>query len=262
VQDHGVVFVSSAGNNGPALSTVGAPGGVSGAHIIGIGAAVSEAMQVRCTQGDSHPTPLSLALLRLCCTMYLPPQVAQYSLRETHGVTAPRSGAEEEGEGAGTQMLVQLTLAQAALRGPPACPRPTTRGPRAAPPRDGALGVSVVAPGGAITCVPPWCLQANQLMNGTSMSSPNAAGAAGCGGTPRSANACLSPFPRRAPCAAGCVALLLSACMAAGVPWTPYAVRAALECTASPLPGAAAPGDGVFGAGEVAVMTGTCVQRV
>jgi len=70
-------------------------------------------------------------------------------------------------------------------------------------------GVDIVAPGGAITSVPEWCLQKNQLMNGTSMSSPNCA---------------------------GCIALLLSGLIQQNIPYNAERVKKAIFNTAKILP--------------------------
>ncbi|XP_047041044.1 tripeptidyl-peptidase 2 [Helicoverpa zea] len=80
----------------------------------------------------------------------------------------------------------------------------SSRGPAA----DGAAGLSVCAPGGAVAAVARFTLRQSQLMNGTSMAAPHVAGA---------------------------VAMLMSGLKAQDIPYSPYSIKRALENSATYL---------------------------
>ncbi|KAM8713905.1 hypothetical protein ACLKA7_014119 [Drosophila subpalustris] len=142
VNKYGVVWVASAGNHGPALSTVGTPPDISQPSLIGVGAYVSPQMME-----------------------------AEYAMRE---------------------------------KLPGNVYTWTSRDPCI----DGGQGVTVCAPGGAITSVPQFTMSKSQLMNGTSMAAPHVAGA---------------------------VALLISGLKQQNIAYSPYSIKRAISVTATKL---------------------------
>lgn len=174
VYKHNVIFVSSAGNEGPALSSVSAPGGTT-TSIIGVGAYVTPDMA---TQAYSH--------LQSEFTSTLPDAPSTPSTSLDSRISARLSSA-----GSQTPVIgMPYTW--------------TSRGPVP----NGGMTISICAPGGAIAPIPLWNLKKKQLMNGTSMSSPSAAGA---------------------------VAVILSFLKRKGIPYTSALVRRAIENSARPL---------------------------
>eukprot|EP01083_Nonionella_stella_P199739 732207_1 len=142
VDTHGLIFVTSAGNNGPLLTSQGA----------------------NCV----YESCLSVGAL-----------VTEDMVRD--GLSRTRA----------SQSVTNFTW--------------TSKGPC----MDGHMGVSLCAPGGAMSPVCQFQLTRSQWMNGTSMASPNAA---------------------------GCVALLLSGLKAKGVEYRPYRIHRALLNTARLVP--------------------------
>jgi len=91
------------------------------------------------------------------------------------------------------------------------------------PAYDGGTTPTLIAPGGAICSMPEYTLMQKRLMNGTSMSSPNAA---------------------------GCIALLVMSLKSRNIKYSPWSIRRALIETACVVPGVEA---SALGAGLIQV---------
>ncbi|KHN74920.1 Tripeptidyl-peptidase 2 [Toxocara canis] len=214
VRKHDIVFLSSAGNNGPALSTGGSPGSTS-SSAIGVGAYLSsEMMETMYSMREKIPATLypwssrgPTRIISALDRMVRKHDIVFLSSAGNNGPALSTGGSpgstSSSAIGVGAYLSSEMMETMYSMREKiPATLYPwSSRGPTA----DGALGVSICAPGAAITGVPKFTLKGSQLMNGTSMSAPNATGTVAC---------------------------LLSALKANGIAWSPFMVRLALENTA------------------------------
>lgn len=187
-REAGVLFLSSAGNAGPGLSTVGAPGGTTDA-VIGVGAYVTPGLATQAysllPDGLVYPSPGALS-----ADGYPPAPEGLTGGLTGGGAASPTSGMRVKSEltgvkaptGSGATATATATTTATNAAGeevddelPLGVPYTfTSRGPCA----DGSLGVSISAPGGAVAASSSWMLRKKLLLNGTSMSCPSAAGAA------------------------------------------------------------------------------------
>jgi tripeptidyl-peptidase II len=190
VRRHNIIFVSSAGNNGPALSSVNALGGMTSC-ILGVGAYVSPDMMKAAYSITSNTDDEGNIIVP----------------EESIGVAASTTLSSDEE----TPTLADVDCEDKELVGT------IFTWSSAGPATDGFNGVSICAPGGAIAPVSNWTMQKSMLMSGTSMSSPHAC---------------------------GCIALLISACKAEGIPISPPGVKRALENTAKTIPNLSFPQQG------------------
>lgn len=238
LRETGAIFVSSAGNAGPALSTNGAPGAT---HplMLGIGAAVTPSMGEhlyslrrlhRARPGTAAAAAEDTAAAAAAGLDAALPDVDKQRgpgatpASADAGTSGPVPSAAAAAAAAGGAPAGASTSSSGAIAGAGAAADDrasainytwSSRGPGI----DGSMPVTLCAPGGAITSVPVWTLQMTQLMNGTSMASPSAA---------------------------GCIALVFSGLLARGVPLPRVQrLKRSLQATAVPLAG---PAD-CFGAG-------------